>query len=99
MLMNAKAAAADAIAFGIIERLRRRIVSQSGFAKIVVCIGNIHEIGPFGGQKIEADRIDRHTVQRHENAARPGIVERGHLPFAPWWSIRVLASIEPVEQK
>src|SRR5271170_4101551 len=60
MLMYAKAAASDAIAFRVVESLRRRIMSQSGFAQIVVGILNIHEIRPFRGQKIEADRIDRH---------------------------------------
>jgi len=47
MLKYAEAAASYAIAFRIAERLRRRIVCQSGFGQVVVCIRGIHEIGPF----------------------------------------------------
>src|ERR1700726_40326 len=99
MLMYTKTAAWDAVSFRIIERLGGGIMGESCFAQIVVRIPNIHEIWPFRGQKIEADRIDCHTVQRHENAARPGIVERRHLPFEPWWSICIAASIEAVDDK
>ena len=58
MLVYAKAAASDAVAFRIVERLRRWIVSQSGFAQIIVGIRDIREIGPFRSQKIEA-RLNR----------------------------------------
>src|SRR5579859_3495068 len=54
MLKYPEAAASYAIAFWIVERLRRRIVCQSRFAQVVVCIRDIHEIGPFRSQKIEA---------------------------------------------
>jgi hypothetical protein len=50
-----EAAASYAISFWIVERLRRRIVCQSRFAQVVVCIRDIHKIGPFRSQKIEAD--------------------------------------------
>src|SRR5579862_5304058 len=47
MLKYPEAAASDAIAFWIVERLRRRIMSQSCFAQVVVCIRDVHEIRPF----------------------------------------------------
>ena len=42
-----EAAASVAIAFWIIECLRRRIMSKSCFAQVVVCIRDVHEIRPF----------------------------------------------------
>jgi hypothetical protein len=55
MFMYTKGAASDAVAFGIVERLRRRIMGQGGFSQIIVGILNIGKIGPFRSQKIEAD--------------------------------------------
>ena len=63
MFMYAKAAASDAVALGIVERLRRRIMSQGGLAQIIVGIRNIRKIGPFRSQEIEANGIDRYTVK------------------------------------
>src|SRR5579862_4055821 len=57
------------------------------------------EVGPFRSQKIEAHRIDRYSVKRHEDAARPGVVERRHLPLVTRRRIRILVSIEPVDEK
>src|SRR5579863_3637795 len=54
MLKYPQAAASYAIAFWIVERFGRRIVCQRGFAQVVVRIRDIHEIGPFRSQKIEA---------------------------------------------
>src|SRR5580658_4740670 len=99
MLKYTKAAASDAVSFRIINRLRRGVVRQSGFAQIIVGIPNIHEMGPLGSEKIEPDRINGHPVKRHEDAVRPGIVEGGHLPFEFWWTICVVASIKPIDDK
>ena len=94
-----EAAAPGAVPFRIIERLGGRVIGQSGFAQVVIGISNIHEMGPLRSEKIEADRVDRNGIQRHKDAARPGIVERRHLPFQLWWTIRVVASIEPIDDK
>jgi hypothetical protein len=75
MLKYAEAAAPDAVAVRVVQRLGRRIVRESGFAQVVICIDDIRKISPFRSQKIVAYLIDRHTVKRHENAARPGVVE------------------------
>src|SRR5579863_4477454 len=99
MLMYTEAAASDAVAFGIIDRLRRWVVRQSRFAQVVIGIRDIREIGPFRGQKIEAHGIDRYAVKRHEDAVWPGIVERRHLPFAVRWAIHVVVPVEPVNNK
>src|SRR5258705_12680367 len=53
MFVHAKAAAADAVAFGIIDRLRRWVMSQGSFAQIVIGIRHIRKIRPFGNEKIE----------------------------------------------
>jgi hypothetical protein len=63
MFMYAKAAASDAVVFRIVERFRRWIMSQGGFAQIIVGIRNIRKIGPFASQKIEANGIDRYAVK------------------------------------
>ena len=55
MLMHTKAPAPDAVAFGIIDCLRRRIMSQGGFAQVVISILDIRKIRPFGSQKIKTD--------------------------------------------
>ena len=88
MFVNAKAAASDAVAFRIIESLRRRVIRQGGFAQVVIGISDVGKIGPFRSEKIEADGIDRYGVKRHENAVRPGIVEWRHLPLAMRRTIR-----------
>src|SRR5579859_2568592 len=99
MLMYAKAAAAGAVALGIVECLRRRVIGERCFTQIVVGILDVDESWPFCSQKIEGDRINRHTIQRHEDAARPCIVKWSHLPFAHRRAIRILAPIEPVDKK
>src|SRR5580692_3449209 len=76
MLMYTEAAASDAVAFRIIERLRRWVVSQGRFAQVVIGIRDIREIGPFRSQKIEAHGIDRYAVKRREDAVWPGVIER-----------------------
>jgi hypothetical protein len=99
MLKHPEAAASDPVAFRIIKRLRGWVVRQSGFTQIVVGIHTIYEVGPLRSEEIEPDRINGHAVERHEDAVRPGIVERGHLPFELWWTICVVASIEPIDDK
>ena len=54
MLMYTEAAASDAVAFRIIERLRRWVVSQGSFAQVVVGIRDIRKVRPFRSEKIEA---------------------------------------------
>src|SRR5579863_310187 len=99
MLMYTEAAASDAVAFGIIDRLRRWVVRQSRFAQIVIGIRDVREIGPFRSQKIEAHGIDRHAVKRYEKTIWPRIIERRHLPFAVRRAIHVVVSIEPIDKK
>src|ERR1700674_5832519 len=99
MFVYAKAAASDAVAFGIIDRLRRWVIRQGRFAQVVIGIRDIRKIGPFGSEKIEADGIDRYAVKRHKNAVRPSIVEWRHLPLAMRRTIHVIVSIEPVNNK
>jgi hypothetical protein len=55
MFVYAKAAASDAVAFRIIESLRRWVIRQSRFTQVVIGIRDIRKIGPFRSQKIEAD--------------------------------------------
>src|SRR4029077_14946153 len=99
MFMYAKAAASDAVAFRIIESLRRWVIRQGRFTQVVIGIRDIRKIGPFRSEKIEADGIDRYTVKRHKNAVRPSIVEWRHLPFAMRRTIHVVVSIEPINDK
>src|SRR5580704_9800265 len=99
MFMHTKAAASDAVAFRIIDRLRRWVMSQGRFAQVVIGILDVRKIGPFRSEKIEADGIDRYAVKRHKNAVRPGIVEWRHLPLAMWRTIHVVVSIEPINNK
>src|SRR5271163_671618 len=99
MFVYAEAAASDAVAFRIIDSLRRRIIRQSRFAQVVIGIRDIRKIGPFRSEKIEPDGIDRYAVQRHKNAVRPSIVEWRHLPFAIRRTIHVVVSIEPINNK
>src|SRR6266404_7199977 len=75
MFVYAKAAASYAVAFRIIESLRRWVIRQGRFAQVVIGIRDIRKIGPFRSEKIEADGIDRYAVKRHKNAVRPSIVE------------------------
>jgi hypothetical protein len=82
MFVYAKAATSDAVAFRIVDSLRRWIIRQSRFAQVVIGIRDIRKIGPFRSEKIEPEGIDRYAVQRHKNAVRPGIVEGRHLPLA-----------------
>src|SRR4029077_10600182 len=70
MFVYAKAAASDAVAFGIIQSLRRWVVRQGRFAQVVIGIRDIRKIGPIRSEKIEADRIDCYAIRRHENAIR-----------------------------
>ena len=63
MFMYTKAAAADAVAFGIIDRLRRWVMSQGGFAQVVIGIHHIRKIRPFGNEKIEPNGIDRYDPE------------------------------------
>src|ERR1700739_2011038 len=99
MLVYAKAAAWDAVAFRIIESLRRWFIGQGRFAQVVIGILDIRKVGPFRGEKIEAHRIDRYAVKRHKNAVRPSIVEWRHLPLAMRRTIHVVVSIEPINNK
>src|ERR1700740_2983194 len=99
MFVYAKAAAADAVAFRIIQSLRRRVIRQGGFAEVVIGIRDIRKIGPFRSEKIEADGIDRYAIKRHENAVRPSIVEWCHLPLAMRRTIHVVVSIETINNK
>src|SRR5271170_1235122 len=99
MFVNAKAAASDAVAFRIIESLRRRVVRQGRFAQVVIGIRDVRQIGPFRSEKIEADGIDRYSVKRHKNTVRPCIVEWRHLPLAMRRTIHVVVSIEPINNK
>src|ERR1700685_608459 len=99
MFVYAKAAASDAVAFRVVESLRRWIIRQGGFAQVVIGIRNIRKIGPFRSEKIESDGIDRYAVQRHKNAVRPSIVKWRHLPFAMRRTIHVVVSIEPINNK
>src|SRR5258708_37320290 len=99
MFVYAKAAASDAVAFRIIESLRRWVIRQGRFAQVVIGIRDIRKIGPFRSEKIEADGIDRYAVKRHKNAVRPSIVEWHHLPLAMRRTIHVVVSIEPINNK
>ena len=63
MFVHAKAAASDAVAFRIVDSLRRRVIRQGRFAQVVIGIRDIRKIGPFRSEKIEADGIDRYAVQ------------------------------------
>src|SRR6202451_4868663 len=99
MFVYAKAAASDAVAFRVVESLRRWIIRQGGFAQVVIGIRNIRKIGPFRSEKIESDGIDRYAVQRHKNAVRPSIVKWRHLPSAMRRTIHVVVSIEPINNK
>src|SRR6201984_67793 len=99
MFVYTKAAASDAVAFGIIDRLGRWVMSQGRFAQVVIGIHDIRKIGPFRSEKIEADGIDRYAVKRHKNAIRPSIVEGRHLPLAMRRTIHVVVSIEPVSNE
>src|SRR3984957_9576573 len=99
MFVYAKAAASDAVAFGIIDRLRRWVICQGRFAQVVIGIGDIRKIGPFRSEKIEADGIDRYAVKRHKNAVRPSIVEWRHLPLAMRRTINVVVSIDPINDE
>src|ERR1700675_2646446 len=99
MFVYAKTAASDAVAFGIIDRLRRWVIRQGRFAQVIIGIRDIRKIGPFRSEKIEADGIDRYAVKRHKNAVRPSIVEWRHLPFAMRRTIHVVVSIEPINNK
>src|SRR5258707_15833169 len=85
MFVYAKAAASDAVAFRIIESLRRRVIRQGRFTKVAIGIRDIRKIGPFRSHKIEPDGIDRYPVKRHKNAIRPSIREGRHLPFTLRW--------------
>src|SRR4029077_18444566 len=99
MFVYAKAAASNAVAFRIIESLRRWVIRQGRFAQVVIGIRDIRKIGPFRSEKIEADGIDGYAVKRHKNAVRPSIVEWCHLPLAMRRTIHVVVSIEPVSNK
>src|SRR3984957_12747111 len=99
MFVYAKAAASDAVAFRIIESLRRWVIRQCRFAQVVIGIRDIRKIGPFRSEKIEAEGIDRYAVKRHKNAVRPSIVEWRHLPLAMRRTIHVVVSIEPINNK
>jgi hypothetical protein len=99
MFIYAKAAASNAVAFRIINCLRRRIIGQGRFAQVVIGIRDIRKSRPFRSEKIEADGIDRHAVKRHKNAIRPSIVEGRHFPLAMRWTIHVVVSIEPINNK
>src|ERR1700747_1044717 len=99
MFVYTKAAASDAVAFGIIDRLGRGVMSQGRFAQVVICIHDIRKIGPFRSEKIEADGIDRYAVKGHQNAVRPSIIEWRHLPLTMRRTIHVVVSIEPVNNK
>src|ERR1700683_1520300 len=99
MFVYAKAAASDAVAFRIIESLRRRVIRQGRFAQVVIGIRDIRKIGPFRSEKIEADGIDRYAIKRHENAVRPSIVKWRHLPLAMRRTIHVVVSVEPINNK
>src|ERR1700726_606005 len=99
MFVYAKAAASDAVAFRIIEGLRRWVIRQGRFTQVVIGIFDIRKIGPFRSEKIEADGIDRYAVKRHKNAIRPSIVEGRHLPLAMRRTIYVVVSIESINDK
>src|SRR5580692_8814719 len=99
MFVYAQAAASDAVAFWIIESLRRWIIRQGRLAQVVIGIRNIRKIEPFRSEKIEAHGIDRYAVKRHKNAVRPSIVEWRHLPLAMRRTIHVVVSIEPINNK
>src|ERR1700730_1906109 len=99
MFVYTEAAASDAVAFGIVDRLRWRVIRQGRFAEIIIGIGNIRKIGPFRSEEIEADGIDRYAVKGHKNAVRPGIVEGCHLPLAMRRTIHVVVAIEPINNK
>src|SRR4029077_1632792 len=86
-------------AFRIIDCLRRRIIGQGRFAQVVIGIRDIRKSRPFRRGKIKADGIDRHAVKRHKNAIRPSIVEGRHFPLAMRWTIHVVVSIEPINNK
>src|SRR5260370_37584480 len=68
MFVYAKAAASDAVAFRIIESLRKWVIRQGRFAQVVIGIHDIRKIGPFRSEQIEADGIDRYAIKRHNNA-------------------------------
>src|ERR1700720_2116064 len=99
MFVYAKAAASDAVAFRIIDRFRRWVMSQGRFAQVVIGTRDIRKIGPFRSEKIETDGIDRYAVKRHKNAVRPSIVEWRHLPLAMRRTIHIVVSIEPINNK
>src|ERR1700747_1531531 len=99
MFMHTQTAASDAVAFRIIDSLRRWIIRQGRFAQVVIGIRNIRKIGPFRKEKIEDEGIDRYAVKRHKNAIRPSIVEGRHLPLAMRRTIHVVVSIQPINNK
>jgi hypothetical protein len=99
MFVYAKAAASDAVAFRIIESLRRWVGRQGRLAQVVIGIRDIRKIGPFRSEKIEADGIDRYAVKRRKNAVRPSIVEWPHLPLAMRRTIHIVVFIEPFNNK
>src|SRR4029077_19468599 len=99
MFVYAKAAASDAVAFRIIESLRKWVIRQGRFTQVVICILDIWKVGPFRSEKIEAHGIDRYAVKRHKNAVRPSIVEWRHLPLAMRRTIHIVFAREPTNNK
>src|SRR6202051_4103109 len=99
MLVYAKAAAPDAVAFGIIDRLRRWVIRQGRFAQVVIGIRDVRKIGPFRSEKIEADGIDGYAVKRHKKAIGPSVADWRHLPLAIRGPIHLVVSIEPINNK
>src|SRR5258708_7439024 len=63
MFMYTKAAASDAVAFRIVERLRGWVMSQGSFAQVVIGIRHIRKIRPFRNEKVEPDGVDRYAVE------------------------------------
>ena len=82
VFVNAKAAASDAVAFGVVERLERRIVSQSGFAKVTVCIGNIREIGPLRSQVDQASSETLPSAWPTHVRTKPSDLDSESSPFS-----------------
>src|SRR5689334_19479314 len=78
MFVYTKAAASDAVAFGIIDRLGRWVMSQGRFAQVVIGIRDIRKIGPFGSEKIEADGIDRYAVKGHKTHRKSTRLNSSH---------------------
>lgn len=98
MLGHTEAPDRRTVAFGVIDRARRRIAGLCCLRKVHVGVIYIGHVGKFVGQEIDTDHVDGHRILAGKERTGPIAAERLHLPLRSGLAADIAAPVQAVDK-